>query len=175
MYQIIIGRAPSSGAKEDCERGKRGLPVIIGIYNHNHLESRDEGEDHDQNWEEVSANLTCYKINPNLLKSSLFRKCQVCMMTTDDNFGPETPDELFDELDGLVESARETLKNQKTTNRKNIKFLARLELIELMMEEVPQQDIHITKESDGSWTAEVEYQGIIFMHMSVKDRPQSWG
>ena len=39
--------------------GKRGLPVIIGIYNHNYLEDRDEGEEHDQKSDEARAICLC--------------------------------------------------------------------------------------------------------------------
>ena len=96
------------------------------------------------------------------------------MYDDEEDFRPDENDKLFEELDKLTESSKEILKNQKIANLSNVKFKARLELINLMMEEVPLGDINIREEDDGHWVAEVKYHGINFICIVGKNKPQFW-
>ena len=87
-----------------------------------------------------------------------------------DDFGPDPADKLFDELDRLVDFAKESIKREDDPNKK---FDVRLELINLMLEEVPENS-KIYQQIGDNWVAEVKYHGMIFICIVGKHKPQFW-
>jgi len=92
----------------------------------------------------------------------------------DDGSNYEARDELdvlYDQLDELVESTKQL---KSSLNASEFKCDTSLELITLMMEEVPVSDIRIYKQIGGAWVAEVKYHGINFVHINGKHKPEVW-
>lgn len=89
---------------------------------------------------------------------------------SDEYFGPDSVDKLYDELDELVDFAKESIKREGDSNKK---FDVRLELINLMLEEVPENSRIYQQEGD-SWIAEVKYRGIKFICIVGEHKPQFW-
>lgn len=92
-------------------------------------------------------------------------------MYDDDDFGPDPADKLFDELDKLTEFAKESIKREGDPNKK---FDVGLEVINLMMEEVPVEFIKIYQQIGESWVAEVKYHGVTFVCIVGRHKPQFW-
>jgi hypothetical protein len=96
-------------------------------------------------------------------------------MYDEDYDGPDENDKLFDRIDELVETVKERLLDTKIADGSNTKFVADVELIELMMEEVDPSDYRIYKQDDdGVLAAEVKYKGITFTAILGKVLPESW-
>lgn len=89
----------------------------------------------------------------------------------DEYFGPDPADKLFDELDQLVDFAKESIKREGDPNKK---FDVGLEVINFMMEEVPLEFIRVYQQIGKIWVAEVKYHGIIFVCIVGKHKPQFW-
>ena len=87
-----------------------------------------------------------------------------------DDFGPDESDKLFDDVDKLVEFAKESIKRENDPNKK---FDVGLDLINLMLEEVPENS-RIYQQMGESWVAEVKYHGITFVCIVGKHKPQFW-
>lgn len=88
----------------------------------------------------------------------------------DDDFGPDPADKLFDELDEFVDFAKESIKREGDPNKK---FDVRLELINLILEEVPENS-RIYQQIGESWVAEVKYHSITFVCIVGRHKPQFW-
>ncbi len=86
------------------------------------------------------------------------------------DFGPDPADKLFDELDKLVEFAKESIKRENDPNKK---FDVGLEPMNLMLGEVP-ENAKIYQQMGESWVAEVKYHGITFVCIVGKRKPQFW-
>lgn len=86
------------------------------------------------------------------------------------DFGPDPADKLFNELDDLVDFAKESIKREGDPNKK---FDVRLELMNLMLEEIPENS-RLYKQMGEIWVAEVKYHGINFICVAGRRRPQFW-
>ena len=87
-----------------------------------------------------------------------------------DDFGPDSADKLFDELDKLVDFAKGSIERENDPNKK---FDVKLGLMNLMLEEVPENS-KIYQQVGESWVAEVKYRGITFICIVGKRKPQFW-
>ena len=65
----------------------------------------------------------------------------------EDDFAPDPNDKLFDELDKLVDFARESVKRENDPNKK---FDVGLEVVNFMMEELPIEFIRIYQQTGKS-------------------------
>lgn len=88
----------------------------------------------------------------------------------EDDFGPDPADKLFDELDDFIDFAKESVKKDGNPDKK---FDVRLELMNLMLEEVPENK-RIYQQMGESWVAEVKYRGINFICVAGKRKPKFW-
>lgn len=82
-------------------------------------------------------------------------------------------DELFDKLDDLLKIAEVSIRLAKENGAIHPKYDTSLDLIDLMMDEVPENCIRVYQQTGGNWIAEVSYRGILFIHASA-GKPQSW-
>lgn len=89
----------------------------------------------------------------------------------EDDFGPDPSDKLFDEMDDFVDFARESIKRDRHPDKK---FDIRIDLMNLMLEEMNLEDIRIYQQIGGSWVAEVKYRRINFVCVAGKQKPQFW-
>ena len=87
-----------------------------------------------------------------------------------DDFGPDSADKLFNELDKLVDFAKGSIERE---NNHDKKFDVGIELMNLMLEEVPENS-KIYQQVGESWVAEVKYHGITFICIVGKHKPQFW-
>ena len=87
-----------------------------------------------------------------------------------DDFGPDESDKLFDEVDKLVDFAKGSIERENDPNKK---FDVKLVLMNLMLEEVPENS-KIYQQVGESWVAEVKYRGITFICIVGKRKPQFW-
>ena len=87
-----------------------------------------------------------------------------------DDFGPDSADKLFDELDKLVDFAKGSIERENDPNKK---FDVKLVLMNLMLEEVPENS-KIYQQVGESWVAEVKYHRITFVCVVGKRKPQFW-
>ena len=87
-----------------------------------------------------------------------------------DDFGPDESDKLFDEVDKLVDFAKGSIERENDPNKK---FDVKLGLMNLMLEEVPENS-KIYQQVGESWVAEVKYRGITFICIVGKRKPQFW-
>lgn len=85
--------------------------------------------------------------------------------------GRDEIDTLFDKLDELVEF---TKKLRTILTSSEPKFDTSLDMITLMMDEVHPNDIRICQQIGRCWIAEVKYQGILFIHVNGKHKPEAW-
>ena len=92
-------------------------------------------------------------------------------MDDDDYGGRDEIDDLYNKLDELVESTKKLKRSLKATD---FKCDTSLELISLMMEEASERDIKIYQQIGGAWVAEVQYHGILFVHVNGKQKPGVW-
>lgn len=88
----------------------------------------------------------------------------------DDDFGRDSADKLFDELDKLVDFAKESIERENNPDKK---FDVKLDVMNLMLEEVPENS-RIYQQMGESWVAEVRYYGITFICIVGKHKPQFW-
>ncbi|MDO8496301.1 MAG: hypothetical protein Q7S43_03030 [bacterium] len=88
----------------------------------------------------------------------------------DDDFGPDRTDKLFNELDRLVDFAQGSMERENNPDKK---FDVGLKLMNLMLEEVPENS-KIYQQMGESWVAEVKYHGITFICIVGKRKPQFW-
>ncbi len=88
----------------------------------------------------------------------------------DDDFGPDRVDKLFNELDKLVDFAQGSMERENNPDKK---FDVGLELMNLMLEEIPENS-KIYQQVGESWVAEVKYHGITFVCVVGKRKPQFW-
>ena len=86
------------------------------------------------------------------------------------DFGPDLADKLFDELDKIVDFAKESIKRENNFDKK---FDVGLELMNLMLEELPENS-RIYQQMGESWIAEIKYHGVNFICIVDKHKPQSW-
>jgi len=91
-------------------------------------------------------------------------------MMNDDDFGPDRVDKLFNELDKLVDFAQGSMERENNPDKK---FDVGLELMNLMLEEIPENS-KIYQQVGESWVAEVKYHGITFVCVVGKRKPQFW-
>ncbi len=90
----------------------------------------------------------------------------------DDEFDfdpPDENDELFDELDKFVEISK-NLVNPKNPDKK---FDIRLELMDLILEEVP-ENARIYQQYGGNWIAEAKYHNMNFICIVGNKIPEIW-
>ncbi len=81
-------------------------------------------------------------------------------------------DLLFDELDELVDFARESSKKTGTLDQK---YDTRLDLINLILEESLPELVKIYQQMGEHWVAEVKYRGINFVCVAPdKILPKEW-
>lgn len=85
--------------------------------------------------------------------------------------GRDELDDLYDQLDELVESTKQL---KVSLNAYEFKCDTSLAMINLMMEEVPLSDIKIYQQIGGAWVSEVKYHGILFVHINGKTKPEAW-
>src|SRR3989338_2694406 len=95
----------------------------------------------------------------------------VCAMYDEDDYRTSDDDKLFDELDEMVDFAKESIRMSGNPDRK---YDVRLSIINLIMEEVMADDIRIYRQIDNSWVAEVKYKGINFISIVGKRIPPAW-
>jgi len=92
-------------------------------------------------------------------------------MYDEDDSGPDENDKLFDELDNMVDFAKESIRGRGDSNQK---YDVSLSVMELIMEEALLCDIRIYQQIGDSWVAEVKYRGINFIAIAGKTKPQAW-
>ena len=94
---------------------------------------------------------------------------------SDDGFdydsGPDELDKLYDEMDNLVDLVN---KRGKAGASCDTKYYTSFQIITLMMEEAPETDINIYRQTGKSWVAEVKYKGMQFVHVVGKNIPEEW-
>lgn len=78
-------------------------------------------------------------------------------------------DDLFDQLDKIVEAA-EKIKNKVSPN---FQHLVKADVLELMREEAP-EFFKVKLEESGRWKAEIKYHGINFFSIGDKNLPEPW-
>ena len=89
----------------------------------------------------------------------------VCAMYDEDDYRTSDDDKLFDELDEMVDFAKESIRMSGNPDRK---YDVKLAMINLIMEEVMADDIRIYRQIGDSWVAEVKYKGINFISIVGK-------
>lgn len=80
-------------------------------------------------------------------------------------------DDLYDKLDELVEFAEGSIERNGDSNKK---IDASVDILNLMINEVPREDINIYQQIGESWVAEVRYRGINFIAIAGKTKPLAW-
>lgn len=88
----------------------------------------------------------------------------------EDDFGPDQNDKLFNELDDIVDFAKASINRGSDFNRK---FDVSLDVMNLMLEEVP-ENAKITRQGGGRWIAEVIYHQVHFIHVNGKRKLELW-
>jgi len=83
----------------------------------------------------------------------------------DDNPGPDE----FDELDKVVEFAKEKLNRGYSPDEK---IYISSEMINLMLEEVPECHVRIYEQIGGNCVAEIKYRGFNFISVSPVQAPK---
>ncbi len=92
----------------------------------------------------------------------------MAIMYDDDDDFDYSPDE-FNELDELVEIAQESISGKKAAGETGLKYYTSNNMVELMLQEVPPQDVRIFEQAEGRWVTEVLYKGITFVTVTLQE------
>ncbi|MDP3792462.1 MAG: hypothetical protein Q8Q89_01905 [bacterium] len=85
--------------------------------------------------------------------------------------GRDEIDRQFDELDELVEIAKAGTRDGP---KAYLKYYTSVEMVNLIMEEIPPGDIRIYQQVGGEWIAEVKYKGVTFITNAGRHKSEVW-